>query len=464
MNIEEAKQLAGSIMDKIQINTLNPDEYELLLTFDHERNINVENGAITGTDQATSFGVGIRAAFGNKVGMSFTTSPHPSSINTIITDVLETAKKSQPDDKWVGLPTKQGIKHSNALFYPKLIGTSVDEIAEITNTMIASSKVPGVTDPIIPVYGASVLVNGGSILMNSHGIEAIDEFSFFLTYLGMIALVEGKPGPMHLDFYISRDKLISKPEELAQKIAKEAYRLSSAKKVTLPKRLPVVFHPSALSDMASNIFLPSIRGDIKQQGNSILADRLGEELFPSNFNMWDDGTTPECVTSGYFDAEGICKQKTPIFESGIFKNFVYDHTTAIKDETVSTGNASRFDSTGVNPGSYANSPSVKLTNFVLSPGKEESLDSLTADISKGVYITSIQGAHQGTPETGEFTGVINPGYIIENGELTQPIVGAAISGNVMDLFKSYEEATIERKPLFSALLPWTRFKEIRIIT
>lgn len=464
MNIKDAKQLTESIMDKIHSKSSKPDEFEVLLTFDRERLINVENGAISSTDQSSAFGIGIRAAFGKKVGMSFTTQIDDISINKTIDDVLKTAERSKPDEKWVGLPQKQGNKHSNSLYYSSLLDVEIDEIATIMNTMLANSKVPGVTDPIIPVYGGSILIDGGSVLMNSHGISAPDEYSFYVAYLGMIALVGGKPGPMDLDFFVSRNKLIPNPEELAQKIAKEAYRLSSAKKVELPDKLPVVFHPSALSSITSNIFLPSIRGDIKQQGNSILADRLGEELFPSEFNLFDDGTTSECTASGYFDAEGICTQKTPIFEKGVFKNFVYDHTTAVKDETNSTGNASRSDSTGVNPGAYANSPSVKLTNYVLSPGTADSLEALISDIDKGVYITSIQGAHQGTPETGEFTGVINPGYIIEKGELTQPIVGAGISGNFLDLFKWYEGATAERKALFSSLLPWTRFKEIRIIT
>ncbi|MHA1227587.1 MAG: TldD/PmbA family protein [Candidatus Hodarchaeales archaeon] len=462
MNIDELLNIVD--MSKRLTDKHNPDEYEIFATYEERTNLNIENGRITGTDYSTENGLGIRIAFGKKVALSFTTDFSQTSIEKMISSAVNAARKSVEDPDWMGLPAKSGIISKNKFFYPKLLETSVEEIAEITSVLLEECKVTGAITPIIPLFGGVGLVSANSVVVNSHGIKAINEAGVFFAYLGALGLIGGKqPGPMELDYYISREKIIPNPSEFSNKIAKEALRLTEAKKVKLPEKMPVVFHPFAMNSIVTNIFLPSVRADIKQQGSSILADRLGEKLVPENFEMFDDGTLVECLSSGHYDAEGVAKQKTPIFEEGIFKNFLYDHTTAKKDDTSSTGNAERVDRAGINPGAYANNPSVSVNNWTVRTGKED-LDDLISDIKLGILIKQVQGAHQGTPESGDYTGVVNPGYIIRNGELTEPVIGLGLAGNILELFNKFEDASSTARALFSAYLPYLKFSEIRIVS
>lgn len=461
MNIEELKTVATAAIELGE--KQNADELEVYVSYGKETNINIENGRISGTEQLIDVGLGIRIAFGKKIGTGFTTNLSNEAIKKTVLNVCKTAKKSSDDENWMGLPTKSGTATKEQLFFPSLIEVPTEEVAEIASDILKGCQLEGISDSIIPVFGVSLLAFGSSVIMNTHGLEAVDQASFFVAYLYALALKEGKPGPEEFDVYISRKKVLDSPADFASEIAKRAYALADAKKVKLPKSVPVVFHPFGLSAIAESVFLPSIRADIKQQGNSILMDRLGEELVPRDFEMYDDGTLASCTNSSHYDAEGIARQKTPLFEQGIFKNFVYDYTTAQKDETESTGNARRTDETGVNPGSYANSPKVQTSNFVVKPGRED-FDSLISDIKLGLFIGRIQGAHQGSSESGEYTGVVNPGWIIRNGEKAEPVVGLGLAGNILELFNTFEGATASVKSNWDAYLPHVRFSQMRIVS
>lgn len=446
-----------------------PDEFEVYLQYSDVTEMQIENGRLGQTSQKIDNGMGFRIAYGKQTGMGFTSKLEKEVIIQTIQNAAITAQKSKDNEEWVGLPKKSGQPTNKTFSNQKLLDTPLEDLIEISSDILTSCKVDGVQDPIIPVFGGVSLLGRKTIIMNSHGIDVSNEISIFSCFLGALAVKEGKPGPLHLDYRISREEILGDANSFSAEIAKEAYKLAVAKKITVPKTIPVVLDPIALSLIGSFVFLPSVRADKKQQGNSFLADRLGEEFLPKDLEMYDDGTRLECPNSSNFDAEGIAKQKTAIFKDGIFQNFLYDSTSATKDNTQSTGNAQRVDTSGVNPGAYANTPSVGVNNWMVKPGTTE-LDSLIEDIKYGILINYIQGAHQGVPETGDYTGVINPGYIIENGELTDPVLGLGIAGNVLEIFSNFEGATRTVKPgnIFLAandsLLPHARFKEMRIVS
>lgn len=468
MDLNDLKYFATLAMDVGE--KQKPDEFEVYLQYSDVTEVQIENGRLGQTSQKIDNGMGFRIAYGKQTGLGFTSRLEEEFIIQTIQNTAISAQKSKDNEEWVGLPKKSRQSTNKAFSNQKLLDTPLEDLIEISSDILTSCKVEGVQDPIIPVFGGVDLIGKKTIVMNSHGIDASNEISIFFCFLGALSVKEGKPGPLHLDYRISREEILGDANSFSAEIAKEAYKLALAKKITVPKRIPVVLDPVALSSIGSYVFLPSVKADKKQQGNSFLADRLGEEFFPKDLEMYDDGTRSESPNSSNFDAEGIAKQKTVIFKDGIFQNFLYDSTSAAKDNTQSTGNAQRVDTSGVNPGAYANTPSVGVNNWVVKPGTIE-LDTLIEDIKYGILINNIQGAHQGAPETGDYTGVINPGYIIENGELTDPVLGLGVAGNVLDTFNNFEGASRTVKPGIGfflttndSLLPHTRFKEMRIVS
>jgi PmbA protein len=467
VDLNDLKYFASLAMDVGE--KQKPDEFEVYLQYSDIVEVQIENGRLGQLSQTIDNGMGFRIAYGKQTGMGFTSRLEKEVIIQTIQNAAITAQKSKDNEEWLGLPKKSGQPTNKAFSNQKLLDTPLEDLIEISSDILTSCKVDGVQDPIIPVFGSVSLTGRKTIIMNSHGINAINEISIFLCFLGALSVKEGKPGPLHFDYRISREEILADANSFSAEIAKEAHKLAAARKIKVPKSIPVVLDPLALSLIGSYVFLPSVRADKKRQGNSFLADRLGEEFLPKDLEMYDDGTRPESLNSSHFDAEGIAKQKTVIFKDGIFQNFLYDSTSAIKDNIQSTGNAQRVDTSGINPGTYANTPSVGINNWVIKPGTTE-LESMIEDIKYGILINNIQGAHQGAPETGDYTGVINPGYIIEKGELTNPVLGLGIAGNILDLFSNFEGSTRTVKPGLrllannDSLLPYTRFKEMRIVS
>ena len=77
---------------------------------------------------------------------------------------------------------------------------------------------------------------------------------------------------------------------------------------------------------------------------------------------------PDGLATAPFDGEGVPGGKTIVFKNGVLKTFLYNTYTARKDNKYSTGNAARA--------SYRSTPGVGLSNFYISPSKENNFDKL----------------------------------------------------------------------------------------
>jgi len=82
-------------------------------------------------------------------------------------------------------------------------------------------------------------------------------------------------------------------------------------------------------------------------------------------------------------------------------------------------------------GSYKNTPEVGTTNFYIKEG-QISREDLLKEISYGLYITDVLGMHTANPVSGDFS-IGASGLLIENGELTSPVKGVAVAGNLKEV-------------------------------
>ncbi|MGM0472130.1 MAG: TldD/PmbA family protein, partial [Bacillota bacterium] len=69
----------------------------------------------------------------------------------------------------------------------------------------------------------------------------------------------------------------------------------------------------------------------------------------------------------------------------------------------------------------------RMTNTFIAPGKSEP-DEIIGAVDRGLYAKSLSGG-QVEPATGDFTFTVAEGYLIENGEVTEPVRGATLVGN-----------------------------------
>jgi PmbA protein len=100
--------------------------------------------------------------------------------------------------------------------------------------------------------------------------------------------------------------------------------------------------------------------------------------------------------------------------------------TAARDNTVSTGNASRA--------SYASPPGLSPSNFYLTPG-DTPPDELIAGLGTAFYCQQVMGLHSGAnPISGDFS-VGAAGVMIRDGRFAEPVREATIAGSIPQMLE-----------------------------
>jgi PmbA protein len=168
----------------------------------------------------------------------------------------------------------------------------------------------------------------------------------------------------------------------------------------------------------------------------------------------DDGLYPSGLRTALFDGEGVPHQKTPVIDKGILRNFLYDNYSAKKDSKESTGNASRAG--------YLSTPSIDTTNFHIMPQKSTS-EQMLKEVSDGLIVYYLQGAHSSNPVSGEFSVVATLAWKIKNGELVHPCKGVMLAGNIFELLKNISIIGSNERQMGSLISPWVQAENVKVI-
>lgn len=219
------------------------------------------------------------------------------------------------------------------------------------------------------------------------------------------------------------------------------------------KEVDVILHPMCLAGIFNTLVAEHIYASAKLSGLSKF--RLGEKLAASGVTVFDDPTHPDLISSSPTDHEGTPSRKTPLFEKGIFKNFIYDAETAVLDKTRSTGNGMRRQVLAEDIFEAPVRPSMRA--LVAEPGKTGLADMMKS-VDKGVFLKYLLGLHTADRVTGAFSNTAYVSYVIEKGRLTATTEPGtwAMRGNALELLKGITGISAERMNLGYALLPWVK--------
>jgi TldD protein len=166
-----------------------------------------------------------------------------------------------------------------------------------------------------------------------------------------------------------------------------------------------------------------LEADIVDKEASVYRGRVGERLASDIVNGVDDATVPNAWGSFSFDDEGAPAQRTPLFDDGVLRGWLYDRLRAEKDGAPSSGNGRRQ--------SYAHPPIPRMTNTYILNGTS-SAEELISSTDRGVYVTALAGG-QTNPATGDFVFGCSEAYQIENGEKRHPVRGANLIGRAIEV-------------------------------
>ncbi len=162
-----------------------------------------------------------------------------------------------------------------------------------------------------------------------------------------------------------------------------------------------------------------LEGDFNRKGTSAFSGRVGQKVASALCTVVDDGTLPNRRGSLTVDDEGTVSQCTTLIENGVLRGYLQDKLNARLMGVTSTGNGRRE--------SFAHLPMPRMTNTYLKPGPHDPAD-IISSVKKGLYAVNFGGG-QVDITSGNFVFSASEAYLIEDGQVTQPVKGATLIGN-----------------------------------
>ncbi len=238
-----------------------------------------------------------------------------------------------------------------------------------------------------------------------------------------ISVIAGKGEGMQRDYAWHRAMHVShlkNTEELASEAASRAVRRLDARSMPSGKAT-VVFEPRVATSLASHL-TGAINGRAVLQKRSFLADSNGRHIFPDFIQIIDDPDHPDGLANRLFDGEGSRCTRRTLIKAGQLTGFLTDRYAAGRLKTVATGHARRglTGDTGIGP-----------SNLIWQPGQHDQA-SIIAGIEHGLLVTELIGFGV-NGVTGDYSRGAG-GFLIEHGQITRPVQGITIAGNLKDMF------------------------------
>jgi PmbA protein len=276
-----------------------------------------------------------------------------------------------------------------------------------------------------PNYECGVSIGKGvgrSRLINSSGLDVSTQYTSF--GIGVDILLVKDQGLLWAGEGESSARLVEDLDKHTTKALRDLKLAEREVEITTGS-YPVVFTSKAIGTLLAT-FETGCNGKLVQKGASPLTGKLGQKIIDERINIYDDSTIDYADGSFICDGEGVHAQRTPIFESGVLKNYIYDLQTAGMMNAKSTGNGTR---------SFASQPSPGNSNVIIEPG-EMKFEDMIKDMKRGILVDQVLGGGQSNVLAGEFSVNIDLGYLVENGEIIGRVKDCMIAGNVFDVFNN----------------------------
>jgi PmbA protein len=370
-----------------------------------------------------SVGMNLRVALGKKTAMYSTSILEESEIRDAAAKAVKIAKVAPEDPHWKHLNRKFG-KASAEGYYDSTLenldyGKIVETLISAVNSMESYDK------RVKPTRGFLAMLISNVSMTNSYD-ESCERKE---THIGVWMRTKAEEAGMKSTGTEHQQARFWKEinfEDLAVKAAEKAVKFLRAKPISGGK-MPVIIRNQIFANILGVVLSGPINADWVQKGRSPLSNKLGTQMASENINVVDDGIMRGGWRTKPFDDEGHPTQRTSVIEKGTLKNYLYDTYTALNDDVESTGNAQRPY--------YWIPPQPSPNNLILKPG-EVSPEETIRGTKKGIYIEDTIGEWLSNPISGNLNATVTHGYLVRNGELTQPIKGVVISGDFYELLKN----------------------------
>jgi TldD protein len=377
----------------------------------------LDDGRVEDISSGHERGAGIRVVVGNTTGFAHTADLSPRGLLAAAEAASAAARSGGGGVRPVALSPCAPPSPSPAEVLPS--GVAKAEKIELLNRADAAARLAG-ND--VRQLTANYRDSRRQVLVaNSDGVFASDDqvrVGFRISAVahgdtGMQTGNESVGATMGFELFDRHNV-----EELARSAARRA--LSKLRARPAPSgTMPVVIRSGTGGVLFHEACGHGLEADHIAKQVSVFTGRVGEQVASPLVTLVDDGTMSHEWGAMAIDDEGHPTARNVLVENGVLTDYMWDWLRARKEGRASSGNGRRQ--------SYQHLPMVRMTNTFLVNGTE-SPEEIIRQTPRGVFVAQLGGGQVNTA-TGDFVFGMTEAYLIEDGQLTEPIRDANLIGN-----------------------------------
>ena len=410
--LEQLADISQRLLERAR--ALGASQAEVSCSEERGLDVNVRLGEVETVESTRDRGIAVTVYFGQRKGSASTADLQDASLESTVAQACAIARHTE-DDAAAGLADAALMART----FPDLDGwhpwaLGADEALDLALACEAAGRE---ADPRISNSdGASAATATSlSVYANSHGFIGRERSSHHS--IGC-ALIAGHGDGMQRDGWYS-SALAREDLESAAAIGRQAAQRTVARlqpRSMATAQMPVLYAPEVARSLIGHL-LGAVSGGALYRRASFLLDSAGTRLFPDWFGIEELPLLRRGLRSSAFDGDGVATRDSALVSDGILQRYVLGSYSARKLDLPTTANAG-----GVH--------NLKVT------ANAGDLTAIARQMGEGLLVTELMG--QGVNGvTGDYSRGAG-GFRVENGEITYPVDGITIAGNLKDMFASIE--------------------------
>ena len=377
----------------------------------------LDDGKVEEVTSGRDRGAGIRVVVGDTTGFAHTADLTEAGLTQAAAAAAAAARGGGGGVKTVSLARQDVARPYPIQTYPEDVPKS-SKVALLTRADDVARTAGSAITQVSASYGDS---RRRILVANSDGVLASDDvvrtlFTVSCVATGDTGMQTGRESVGHTVGWELFDEY--DVDELARRAAERALTKLRARPAPSGE-IPIVIASGGGGVLFHEACGHGLEADLVNKGASVFKGRVGERVAAPGVTIVDDGTMAKEWGNYAIDDEGYAAQRNVLIDDGVLTDYMWDLLRARKQGRSSSGNGRRQ--------SYQHLPMVRMTNTYLLAGEEDP-DDIVASTDHGVFVKHLGGGQVNTA-TGDFVFGMTEAYLIENGEITDPIREGNLIGN-----------------------------------
>jgi len=377
----------------------------------------LDDGKVEELSSGRDRGAGIRVVVGDTTGYAHTADLSESGLKTAANAAAAAAQGGGGGARIVDLTRLTAPAPNGIAVYPEDIPKAA-KVQLLTRADAAAraegSAISQVSARVSDSRRKILIANSDGLLTGDDQVKTV--FSVSAVAVGDTGMQTGYESVGYTIGWELFDRV--DVEEHARKVARQALTKLGARPAP-SGTMPVVIGPGGGGVLFHEACGHGLEADLVGKGASVFKGRKGEVVASPLVTLVDDGTMGEEWGCYAVDDEGSPAQRNVLIQDGVLTDYMYDFLRSRKEGRERSGNGRRQ--------SYQHLPMVRMTNTYLLGGPDDPA-AILAGTDHGVYIKALGGGQVNTA-TGDFVFGMSEAYLIEGGEITEPLREGNLIGN-----------------------------------